>query len=56
MTTKEAINYYGGTKQLARALDIWPHTISRWGDYPPLGRQYELEVKTGGELKAETPQ
>lgn len=53
MTTKEAIEYYGGIKQLADTLGIWPHVIYRWGDHPPMGRQYELEVKTNGELRAE---
>ncbi len=53
MTTQEAIDYYGGTKQLAEALGIWPHVIYRWGGNPPKARQYELEVKTKGELKAE---
>jgi hypothetical protein len=27
--------------------------IYQWGDTPPMGRQYELEVKTGGKLKAD---
>jgi hypothetical protein len=51
--TKDAINQMGGIKQLADALGIWPHNISRWGDTVPMARQYELEVKSGGKLKAE---
>lgn len=54
MKTKDAIAYYGGDiKKLAAALDMWPHSIYRWGDTVPLSRQYELEVKTKGKLKAE---
>ena len=53
MTTKEAIDHFGGIRQLAEALDVWPHGIYRWGDYPPKQRQYEIQVKSGGELKAE---
>jgi len=53
MTTEQAKAYYGGVRELALALGIWPHNISRWGEYPPLARQYELEIKTGGALKAE---
>lgn len=53
MKTKEAIDHYGGIKQLAEALGIWPHVIYRWGDSPPMARQYELEVKTNGRLKAD---
>ncbi|HQT42804.1 MAG TPA: Cro/CI family transcriptional regulator [Halothiobacillus sp.] len=65
MRTKEAIEFFsgttkagaptkgGGVKALADALGIWPHVIYRWGDTPPLARQYEIEVKTGGKLKAD---
>ena len=53
MKTKEAIEYFGSIKNLAEALNIWPHNISRCGDTPPLSRQYEIEVKTEGKLKAE---
>lgn len=53
MKTKEAIEFYGGVRLLALELGIWPHVIYRWGENPPMARQYELEVKTKGKLKAE---
>lgn len=53
MKTQEAIDYYGSIKELAKQLDIWAHVVYRWGEYPPKGRQYEIEVKTEGKLKAE---
>jgi hypothetical protein len=53
MTTKQAIEHYGGIKNLADALGMWPHVIYRWGDHPPKARQYELQVKTNGKLKAQ---
>lgn len=53
MTTKEAIEHFGGIKELSAALGIWPHNVSRWGDRPPQARQYEIEVKSGGVLKAD---
>ena len=53
MTTQEAIKHYGSIRELAKVLDVWPNVIYQWGEFPPMGRQYELEVKTGGELKAE---
>lgn len=53
MTTAQAIKHFGGHKALAEALGIWPHNISRWGEYPPKARQYEIQAKTGGKLKAE---
>lgn len=53
MTTKEAITFFGSVGELARALNIWPHNVSRWGERPPMARQYEIEVKTGGVLRAD---
>jgi len=55
MKTEEAVNHFGGQKQLASALGIWPHNIKRWGEKPPMLRQYELEKLTEGKLKAENP-
>lgn len=54
MKTQEAIDHYNGIKELAAALKVWPQVIYAWGDEPPMARQYELEVKTGGKLKAST--
>ena len=56
MTTDEAIKYFGGLKKLADALGIWPQVIYRWGDRPPKARQYEIEVKTEGKLRADHEQ
>jgi hypothetical protein len=53
MTTKEACDHFNGPRGLAEFLGIWPHNISRWGEHPPKERQYELEVRTNGALKAE---
>ncbi len=53
MTTLEALHYFGGRKALARALDVWPQAIGRWGERPPMTRQFQLEVITNGELKAD---
>jgi transcriptional repressor of cell division inhibition gene dicB len=53
MTTKEAIKHYGSIKKLASALGIWPQVVYQWGDSPPMARQYELEVRTNGALKAD---
>lgn len=53
MKTEEAIAHYGSLKKLADALDVWPQVIYQWGEAPPMSRQYELEVKTQGALKAD---
>ncbi len=54
MTKSEAIKFYGGNvSELARALGIDQSTFYSWGDYPPGGRQLQLEALSKGELKAE---
>ena len=53
MKTEEAIRWYGGVKRLAEARKVWPQGIYKWGDYPPRARQFEIQVRTKGELRAE---
>ena len=52
MTTQEAIDHYGSVKRLAAALDVFPQAIMGWGEEPPMGRQYELQIKTNNKLMA----
>lgn len=54
MKKSQAIAYYGGNvSELARAAEVDQSTVYSWGEYPPGGRQLLLELKTGGDLKAE---
>ncbi len=54
MTTQEALDYYDNNPmQMAQALGVWVSAIYQWGEYPPIGRQFQLEVLTEGKLKAE---
>ena len=53
MTKTEAIQYYGTHAKLARALGISRQAVTDWGDRIPEGRQWQLEVVTGGDLKAD---
>lgn len=60
MRTKDAIDYFKGPSKLASKLrrqdgqlGINRQAIYGWGEYPPVGRQYEIEVLTDGELKAD---
>jgi hypothetical protein len=53
MTTDEAVKHYGSRKALADALGIWPQGVYLWGERPPMSRQYEIEVRTGGALRAD---
>lgn len=52
MKKKDAIDHFGGANKLAQALGCKPQAISQWGDTIPQGRAYQIEVLTGGQLKA----
>lgn len=53
MKTKEAIDHFGNVRALADALGIDAvQSIYEWGDEPPRGRQFEIQVVTKGRLKA----
>lgn len=53
MTTNEVLRVFETKAEVARALDISPSAVSRWGIIPPLLRQYQLQVVTAGRLTAE---
>ena len=53
MTTEEAVKHYGSPPRLAEALGLTPEAIYQWGEYPPILRQFQLEVLTKRKLKAE---
>ncbi|WP_421286542.1 Cro/CI family transcriptional regulator [Aeromonas veronii] len=53
MKKEDAISYFGSAAELARSLNISEPAVSRWGDTIPKGRAYQIEVLTGGKLKAE---
>ena len=53
MTTDEALEFFGGRKRLAAALDVWPHATARWGKFPPKVRQYQIQVLSDGKLRVE---
>jgi hypothetical protein len=56
MTTDQAIKHYGSQAKLASAL--WHCTqpsIAKWGERPPMLRQFEIQLKTMGRLVAELP-
>ena len=53
MKSIDAVNHWGSQKALADALGIQQPSVAAWGDYPPAMRQLQIEVKSGGALKAE---
>lgn len=55
MRTKTAIKKFGSPAKLARALGISRQSVHDWGDEVPVGRAYQIEVLTAGELKAPRP-
>ncbi|MCS3769290.1 DNA-binding transcriptional regulator YdaS (Cro superfamily) [Aeromonas hydrophila] len=56
MRKQDVISYFGGVTKTAIALGINKATVSCWGETIPKGRAYQIEVLTGGKLKAEPAQ
>ena len=52
MTKQEILSHFGGVTKTAKALGCSHVAVSRWGNNPPKGRQFEIQVLTGGVLKA----
>lgn len=52
MKTADAVKHYGTATRLAEVLGISGAAVSMWGDEVPLGRAYQLQVLTKGQLKA----
>jgi len=55
MKTSDAIQHFGSSAALARALGINRSAVHQWGDKPPVPRQYQIQVVTDGKLVAERP-
>ena len=53
MTTADAIAHFGTQTALAAALGIHQSSVSTWGTYPPMLRQFQIERLTKGRLKVE---
>ena len=58
MKTSDVISLFGNQSNTARELTkagwpITPQAVQRWDEHPPLGRQYQIEAITNGELKAD---
>lgn len=53
MRKHDAIAHFGGVTATAKALGISHAAVVKWGDTIPQGRAYQIEVLTGGALKAD---
>lgn len=55
MTPQQVIDFFGTQEKTAQALGIRQPSVSDWvtnGKVPP-GRQFEIEIRTNGQLKAD---
>jgi hypothetical protein len=52
MKTADVIQFFGTAAAVARALGVSRAAVSAWGEFVPSTRWYEIEVKTGGVIKA----
>lgn len=53
MNRADAIKHFKGITPLAKALGITYEAVRQWGDEIPELRQYQLELVTNGQLKAD---
>ncbi|HAI34260.1 MAG TPA: Cro/Cl family transcriptional regulator [Alcanivorax sp.] len=54
MKKSEVIEFFGGVQQTADALGIRYQSVREWPEEGvPEGRQYQIQVLTQGELKAD---
>ncbi len=53
MNKSDVLSYFGGVAATAKALGISHVAVSKWGYTIPQGRAYQIEVLTGGALKAD---
>jgi len=53
MNKGDVLSYFGGVAATAKALGISHAAVVKWGDTIPQGRAYQIEVLTGGALKAD---
>ena len=55
MKKESAIEYFGSGAALASAIGVTRQAVADWKQIP-IGRQYQIEVLTGGKLRADRPE
>lgn len=57
MTPQQVLDHFGTQAEIARVLGCKQPSVAEWFDKDevPEGRQYQLELATGGALKAAKP-
>lgn len=48
----EVVEYFGSQRAVAEALGVSEQAISKWTEFVPRGRAWQLELMTNGKLKA----
>lgn len=51
MKTSDAVQHFGGRRQLAEVLGITRQAVEKWGVYVAEGAAYKLQHMTGGRLR-----
>ncbi|WP_287146664.1 Cro/CI family transcriptional regulator [Aeromonas sp.] len=54
MQKSAVLEHFGTVTATAKALGISHVAVSKWSETIPQGRAYQIEVLTGGKLKANT--
>ncbi|MGE4391397.1 MAG: Cro/CI family transcriptional regulator [Aeromonas sp.] len=52
MQKHDVLEHFGSITAIARAIGISHAAVSKWDETIPQGRAYQIEVLTGGKLKA----
>jgi len=57
MTPKDLLDYFGKQAVIARALGVAQPSVNAWFESGevPMGRQYQVELGTKGQLRASKP-
>lgn len=52
MNIEDATQFFGNKRKLAAALGVSPSAVTQWCGVIPEGRKYQIQILTGGRLKA----
>ena len=55
MKTQDAADFFGSRVKLAKVLGVSSAAVTGWGEYPPIPRQYQIQVMSKNKLKV-TPE
>lgn len=55
MKTSDVIEFFGGARQAAEALNVSTQAIYAWGEDVPKTRQAHVELASKGKIKRDKP-